>query len=76
MQDTTSADTTILIAAIAVATDGNVSAFGRLFGYRGASRVFAWLAGSRPTPPDVLIWCRLIVAHPEVALWLAAEAAA
>jgi hypothetical protein len=63
-------DADLLTAAIAAATDGNVSAFARLFGYRDGSRVFAWRAGQRVLPPDVRRFCAVIVAHPEVALWL------
>lgn len=65
-------DTEILIAAVDAATDGNVTAFARLLGYSDGSRVFAWRAETRPIPPDVLRWCRVIVEHPETALWLAA----
>lgn len=63
-------NTELLIAAIDTATDGNVTAFARLLGYSDGSRVFAWRAHQRAMPPDVRRLCAVIVAHPEVALWL------
>ena len=64
-------DTTLLTRAIDLATAGNTSAFARLLGHRTPGRVFAWRAGTRPLPPIVARVCRLILAHPEVAGWLA-----
>ena len=64
-------DADLLTRAIDRATAGNVSAFARLLGHNSPGRVFAWRAGSRPLPPIVARVCRLILAHPEVAGWLA-----
>ena len=63
-------DTALLTRAIAT-TGGNISAFSRLLGHKTPGRVFAWRAGNRPLPPWARLLCRVLIAHPEVAGWLA-----
>jgi DNA-binding transcriptional regulator YiaG len=65
-------DPELLTQAIDVATHGNRSAFGRLLGHTDGSRVRTWLRGDRALPPTERRLCRVIVAHPNVARWLAA----
>ena len=64
-------DLALLTRAIDTATAGNISAFSRLLGHKTPGRVFAWRAGTRPLPPWARILCRVLIAHPEVAGWLA-----
>lgn len=65
-------DAELLEAALAVATDGNRSAFGRLLGHSDGSRVRTWLRGDRALPETERRLCRVLLEHPELSLWLAA----
>lgn len=65
-------DPELLEAAIEAATEGNRTAFGRLLGHSDGSRIRSWLRGERPLPATERRLCRVIIAHPSVARWLAA----
>jgi hypothetical protein len=65
-------DPELLSRAITAGTDGNKLAFARLLGHSDASRVHTWLRADRELPPTIRRLCRVIVAHPSVARWLAA----